>query len=155
MSNEIAFGTFTNLFVLGWLALCAGAMLSPQQVWRTRLLWFGGRFVPIVLLAVFAGRYFLWLTADTEGGFFSFDQVVTLFNQQNAVLNIWIELLALALLVGRWAVDDALKKEMPRMIVLPVLVVVFFSGGLGLLSYLVVSRDRFIGFLNRSRTIGR
>ena len=134
---DLAFGSFTNLFILGWLAIAAATMLGEATRARRILLLVGGRIVPIALLLAFTIGWML--TRHLPGDITSLDGVLMGFGVPEKVLNAWFETLGLALLVARWIVDDATVRRLPALIVIPTLVATFVAAAIGLLAYLALS----------------
>ncbi len=132
-TQELLFGAFTNLFVLGWGALVLACFL-PASVLRRRLLFTGGRLAPLLLLAAFLVGY--GLTRGLPGNIFTLDGVLMLFGVPEKVLTAWFETLGIALLVCRWMVDDAERQGAPLPLLATSLVAAFFAVALGLFIYL-------------------
>ena len=90
--------------------------------------------MPLILLTSFVVGWVL--TQGLPGELTSFDGVLLGFSTPEKVLNAWIEVLGLALLVGRWMIDDGVEKGLPRILVLIALVASFLAAALGLILYL-------------------
>ncbi len=138
MTNDLIYSLTTNTFVLSWLLLSAAIFLSKASISRTRLLWVGGRLIPVALLISFLAGFIASKDIEPNGSLFSYTGILIKFSVPERLLNIWIEVLAYALLVGRWIIDDAASRGISKIYVLICMIVVFISGGLGLLSYLCV-----------------
>lgn len=133
-----------NLFLIagrvampGWLLLAVGLFVPTR--WSARLLWLGGRFVPLLLSAAYAGSLLVWW-GGSDGGFQTLDAVARLFESKGLLLAGWIHYLAFDLLVGRWQVDQALARGGAlRWLVLPCLAATLMFGPVGLLLFLALS----------------
>lgn len=136
MDLSLVFGSLTNLFVLGWLMLVAGALLGTHSRARARLLFLGGRAIPLLLLAAFCIGWAA--TRHLPGDIYSFEGVLAAFSVPQKALNAWVEVLGLALLASRWLIDDSTARVMPRPLLLPALVACFFAAALGLVTYLLI-----------------
>ena len=137
VDNELLFGAFTNLFVLGWLAVFAAALLNHGYRVRGVLLFLGGRLIPIVLLGVFAVGW--GMTRGLPGDITSWEGVLLGNSVPEKVLFAWFEILGLALLVARWMVDDATTRGVPRVVLVAGLIGSFVAAAIGLLAYLLLS----------------
>ena len=99
----IAYGSLTNLFMIGWLLLAIGLFLREDSNWRGRLLLAGGRVIPLFILTVFVVGYLA--TRHLPGSVAAFEGVLLGFSIPEKVLLAWIEVIGLALLIGRWTID--------------------------------------------------
>ncbi|MBL4789376.1 MAG: DUF4281 domain-containing protein [Kordiimonadaceae bacterium] len=136
--EEIIFGFTSNLFVLAWLGLLISVWLSRTSRWRPRLLWFGGRLIPVFLLALFLAGALFTHGMKPEGSIFTYGGMLLIFERPERALNVWIEILALALFVSRWIVEQAQSRSLTRVGTTAILLVAFLSGGLGLLVYFCI-----------------
>lgn len=134
--NETLFSAASLAAIAGWLGLGAAAAL-PAGPWRTRLLAFGGRLVPIGLGVLYVGLLVAHWGSAPGGGFSSLGAVMALFSVPGKMLGGWVHFLAFDLLVGRWQVDDVLAGAQPRWLLLIALPATFLYGPLGLLLYLL------------------
>ena len=67
--------------------------------------------------------------------YLSLDNLYTVFATENFLLIFWIHFLALNLFLGSWVSRDAIKHNMPRSIVVIPLILIYFTGPLGLVLY--------------------
>lgn len=137
LDKEILFGSLTNLFILGWLALFIGGFMREPGKARKYLLIAGGRVIPLVLLAAFVVGWLL--TRGMPGDIVSLEGVLLGYTVPGKVLSAWFEILGLALLVSRWMVDDAAANGIPAPVLSVGLVGSFFAAAIGLLVYLLLS----------------
>lgn len=135
MSNEALFSATGNAFLVAWLALFVAVFLSENTQWRAGLLYFGGRVIPIALLVVFLAGLLLHRDLEPRGNLFTYEGMLLLFAVPERVLNLWVEVLAYALLVCRWMIDHATKSQVNKVALLTGLLVAFISGGMGILVY--------------------
>ena len=132
--HNIIFGSLTNLFLLGWLSLLVACFLKADSKLRHGLLIAGGRVIPLTLLLYFVIGYFF--TRHLPGGMTTFDAVLTSFSVPEKVLLAWFEVIGLALLIGRWIIDDAQENQIHMVVVIVCLVGALFAAALGLVMYL-------------------
>lgn len=124
--------------LLGWLLLL-GALFAPAQgAWRARLLRLAGWTWPLLLAASYALTLIAHWGSAPGGGFGSLEQVAALFASPGNLLAGWLHYLAFDLFVGAWAVADAQSRGLhgaARWLLVPVLLLVFLFGPVGLLLY--------------------
>lgn len=135
MSYEYLFGSATNLFILGWVAIVVAVFMQDTAKLRRYLLFTGGRVIAIALLIGFVVGWLL--TRGLPGDITSLAGVLTAYSVPEKVLGAWAEVLGLALLVARWTVDHASLEKVPRTLVLLSLCGTFVAAAIGLLVYLV------------------
>ncbi len=116
--------------VVGWIVLVLAAVFG----WRRALTRFCGTLVPLLL----AAAYVVLLIAHWGGpqvDFTSLAGVSAMFRQPVAVLAGWLHYLAFDLLIGVMVVERFLDDRMPRILLIPVLPLVFFFGPAGWLLF--------------------
>jgi hypothetical protein len=133
MSPAVWFSLANTFALLGWLVLVAGLFAPAGGPWRMRLLGLAGRVWPLVLAVGYAAALATHWGSAPGGGFDSLDAVAALFRSPGNLLAGWVHYLAFDLFVGRWIVDDAQARQVPRLAVLPCLVLTFLFGPVGLL----------------------
>ncbi len=136
LDHEIVFGSFTNLFILGWLMLLAASYMKETTRLRRTLLIVGSRIIPLVLFAVFTIGWAL--TRGLPGDITSLAGVLTSYTVPEKVLIAWFEILGLALLVCRWMIDDAAAEGFPKLLLTFSLVVAFIAAAIGVIVYLIL-----------------
>ena len=67
--------------------------------------------------------------------YLSLDNLYTLFASENLLLIFWIHFLALNLFLGSWVSRDGVKYNMSRSLVSIPLILIYFTGPLGLVLY--------------------
>tara|TARA_B110000014_G_C20056404_1_gene549854 strand:+ start:314 stop:787 length:474 start_codon:yes stop_codon:yes gene_type:complete len=67
--------------------------------------------------------------------YLSIDSLYTIFATESFLLLFWIHFLALNLFLGSWVSRDAIKYNMPKKIVVFPLVLIYFTGPVGLVLY--------------------
>ncbi len=130
MTAEALFSLAGTLVLPGWLLL----ILAPRWKWTQRYAAFGA---PLLI-----GGLYAWIFAthysEGRGGFGSLADVSLLFQNPWLLLAGWIHYLAFDLFIGAWETRDAVRCGIPRLVVIPCLVLTFLIGPVGLLLYLVV-----------------
>lgn len=132
MTPEQAFTQASIAAMLGWLLLVA-AVLAPPGAARSRLLWAGGRLVPLLLSAAYLALLVLHWRSAPGGHFGSLAGVATLFASPGKLAGGWVHFLAFDLFIGRWMIDDVLARDASRWCLLPCLPLTFLYGPVGLL----------------------
>lgn len=133
MSAEQIFSLTNSLALVSWLAL----VFLPRRQWVTRyvtLLAVPG-LLAIVYTALIGSQW-----SGSQGGFGSLAAVAQLFSNPWLLLAGWVHYLAFDLLVGSWETQDAAKRGVPHLLVVPCLALTFLLGPAGWLTYQVVRR---------------
>ena len=130
MELERIFSMAGGIAVIGWAALAA----LPRNPFANL---FAGVIVPLLL-----SFGYLFLIAQNlqgaEGGFGSLAAVATLFQKQELLLAGWIHYLAFDLFIGAWEMRDAQRHGIPRLVMIPCLIMTFMLGPIGLLFYFAI-----------------
>jgi hypothetical protein len=71
-----------------------------------------------------------------RGGFNTLDNVMLLFTDRWLVTAGWIHYLAFDLFIGGWELADSRSRRVPHLAMIPLLLLTFFFGPIGLLAYL-------------------
>jgi hypothetical protein len=135
MTPATWFSLANGFALLGWLLLVAGLFTPTASPWRVRLLAWPGRVWPLVLGGGYALALVVYWDSASGGGFDSLAGVAALFSAPGLLLAGWVHYLAFDLFVGRWIVDDGSSLAVPRLLLLPCLVLTFLFGPVGLLAY--------------------
>lgn len=132
MNPDTIFSTANLVAVAGWLLL----MIAPRNRWATLT---AGTAIPIVLASVYLMLIAINLSGS-RGGFSTLQGVAELFSNPWLLLAGWIHYLAFDLFVGAWVVRDSLQRRVPRLLVIPCLMLTFLFGPVGFLTYQVTRR---------------
>lgn len=135
---DTVFRIANGVALLCWMAL----LLSPPSTRWARAVWrVSGRVIPLLLsvgyLALLAVHW------RGEGGFGSIEQVRALFDVPGALVAGWLHYLAFDLFVGAWIAQRSAELGIPHGWVVPVLVLTFMFGPLGLLAFALL---RLVGY---------
>ena len=95
--------------------------------------------VPILLAVGYTYlTYNLFLEKNIFDGFELYsglDGLYSMFANETLLLVFWLHFLAISLFAGAWIVRDARKFFIPKIIIIPSLVLTYFTGPLGLVLY--------------------
>jgi hypothetical protein len=128
VTPEQVFSIVNLIAIAAWIAL----MILPGRRWVTGIV--TSTVVPllfaIVYVAIVATTF-----GRTPGGFSTLVGVATLFSNPWALLAGWIHYLAFDLLIGTWETRDAREHGVPRLLLVPCLLLTFLFGPAGWLLY--------------------
>jgi hypothetical protein len=125
MTPDQIFAIVNPLAALSWLALIVLPRRAPVVT-------------GVVVPAAFAALYTTLIAvhwAGSDGGFSNLPAVAQLFANPWLLLAGWVHYLCFDLLVGTWEVQDAQRRGIPHLLVVPCLVLTFLFGPAGWLSY--------------------
>ena len=133
---SLAFPMGSSLALLSWLALSTSLFLP--QPWQVGV-WSGTVIaVPFVLGLAYAVLLFQGVRDRTGGGFRSIEAVRRLFTSDAALAAGWLHYLAFDLFVGSWIVRAGLAAGVPRLLILPCLLLTFLGGPVGLVVFILL-----------------
>ena len=140
INNLLSLLTYENIYLIAnwgvipfWLLLI---FLPYHQITN----FFVQSIIAPLLLAV-GYVYLSYLIFLEESIFDSFDLytgldgLYSMFSSEELLLIFWIHFLTISLFVGSWIVRDSRKYLIPRIIVIPSLVLTYFTGPVGLIIY--------------------
>jgi hypothetical protein len=125
-----------TLAMLGWLCL-ASTPLWPRRLRESLPRLIGAICIPAIIAAVYTAVILTHWTGH-PGSFNSLDGVMQLFTDRWLVTAGWVHYLAFDLFIGGWELADSRERKIPHLLMLPVLVLTFFFGPIGLLIYLSI-----------------
>jgi len=67
--------------------------------------------------------------------YLSLDNLYTIFSIENFLLVFWLHFIALSIFLGTWVSRDGIKYNIPRALISIPLIVIYFTGPLGLVLY--------------------
>ena len=99
--------------------------------------------LPLILAITYVYVFYLAILLDEPifdvlKLYLSLDNLYTIFATENFLLFFWIHFLALNLFLGSWVSRDGIKYNMPRNLVAIPLIIIYFSGPLGLVLYWMI-----------------
>ena len=137
---DLVFSLANGLALLCWLALIAS---PPSAPWTEKVWLASGRVVPVILSA----GYLLLFAVHWrgEGGFGSPAEVRALFDVPGVLVAGWLHYLAFDLFVGVWIAKRSAQIRLSHWAVVPLLLLTFMLGPVGLLTFMSVRalRRRF------------
>ena len=90
-----------------------------------------------IYVAALGAGIFLGQSAD-GAGFSSIDGVAAIFDHPNGIIIGWTHYLVFDLFVGAWIGRDAIRANLPHLLIVPCLLGTFMFGPAGLLVYLLL-----------------
>lgn len=133
---NLAFSAGSALALISWLCLSA-SLFVPQSL--RELVWNGTTIaVPSILGVAYAILLIRGLRERTGGGFRSIEAVRQLFTSNAALAAGWLHYLAFDLFTGSWIAQEGLAAAVPRLLILPCLLLTFLAGPVGLVAFLIL-----------------
>jgi Domain of unknown function (DUF4281) len=133
MTPDTVFALANGLALLSWLALIAS---PPSAPWTLRVWFFSGRLVPLLLSAGYLLMFALHWRG--QGGFGSPAEVRALFDVPGVLVAGWMHYLAFDLFVGVWIAARSAQIGLPHLATIPLLILTFMLGPVGLLCFMIV-----------------
>jgi len=94
---------------------------------------------PIILAAGYAYlSYIIYLEGNIFDSFELYsglDGLYSMFSNEAILLIFWLHFLAISLFAGAWIVRDGRKYFIPRIVIIPSLILTYFTGPVGLFIY--------------------
>jgi len=140
---DLVFRVANGVALLAWMALLLSPPASRRAPWVWRVT---GRVIPLL----FSVGYLALLAVHWrgEGGFGSIEQVRAMFDVPGALVAGWLHYLAFDLFVGSWIAERSAQLGIPYGFIVPVLLLTFVFGPLGLLAFLLL---RLAGYRSSMR----
>ena len=140
INNLISFLNFENIYLIAnwgvipfWLLL----IFFPHQQITNFLV--QSVIVPLLLAA---GYIYLSYGLFTDGNMFDgfelysgLDGLYSMFANETLLLIFWLHFLSISLFAGAWIVRDGKKYLIPKIIIIPSLILTYFTGPIGLVIY--------------------
>lgn len=140
ISADLLFQIVNQLALAGWI------LLIGFPGWKgTRLLVLNGS-LSLIMSAVYLLLILIFLP-EMKGGFGSLQEVALLFTHPYALLAGWVHYLAFDLFIGAWIVNNAREHRLKHPYLVPLLLLTFLFGPIGLLLYFALRQ----GVLARRR----
>ena len=140
INNLLTLLTYENIYLIAnwgvipfWLLFI---FLPNYQITN----FFTQSIIPFLLLGVGYAylSYKIYLENNIFDGFELYnglDGLYSMFANEVLLLIFWLHFLALSLFLGAWIVRDSRKYLVPKIIVIPSLILTYFSGPIGLVIY--------------------
>ena len=136
--------TFENIYLwtnFGILPLWLMLIMIPNS--KFTQFFVNSIIVPLILSATYT--YIIYQAILMDEPIFDFfklylsiDNLYTLFATESFLLVFWLHFLTLNLFLGSWISRDGIKYNMPRSLVFLPLILVYFTGPLGLVLYWII-----------------
>ena len=136
--------TFENIYVwtsFGILPFWIMLIIIPNS--KVTQFFVNSIIVPLILSTAYV--YVIYQTIlldepifDVFKLYLGLDDLYTIFATESFLLVFWLHFLALNLFLGSWISRDGIKYSMPRSLVFVPLILVFFTGPLGLVLYWII-----------------
>ena len=120
--------------LLGWLCLLTIPVWPKGSRDRLPRL-VGAICIPAAIAATYTALIVTHWTGH-RGGFNTLDEVMLLFTDRWLVTAGWIHYLAFDLFIGGWELADSRERKVPHLVMIPLLLLTFLFGPMGLLGYL-------------------
>jgi len=95
--------------------------------------------IPLLLAAGYVYlSYNIYLNGNILDGFELYsgiDGLYSMFSNEAFLLIFWLHFLAISLFTGAWIVRDSKKYYIPKLVIVPSLVLTYFTGPIGLVFY--------------------
>ena len=140
INNLLNLLTYENIYLITnwgvipfWLLLI---FLPNNQITN----FFTQSVIPFLILGVGYAylSYKIYLEKNMLDGFELYnglDGLYSMFSNEVLLLVFWLHFLALSLFMGAWIVRDSKKYLIPKIIVIPSLILTYFTGPIGLVIY--------------------
>ena len=140
INNLLSFLTNENIFLItnwGVIPFWFLLILAPNNQLTNFLA--QSIIVPMLLAC---GYVYLSYTIYLEGNIFDgfelyngLDSLYSMFSNEALLLVFWLHFLAISLFAGAWIVRDAKRYFIPKIIIIPSLILTYFTGPIGLVIY--------------------
>jgi len=132
MSPDTIFQLCSGIAVLGWLILIIASPLILEI----------DKFLVGIVIAILCIVY-LWLIVSSFAfedikNFGSLNGVMEIFKDKTLVTAGWVHYLAFDLLTGCWIKRNSARHGIPHLVIIPVLLLTFLLGPVGLFLYLFI-----------------
>ena len=140
INNLLTLLTYENIYLIAnwgvipfWLLLI---FLPNNQITN----FFTQSIIPFLLLGVGYAylSYKIFLEENIFDGFELYsglDSLYSMFANEVLLLVFWLHFLALSLFMGAWIVRDSRKYLVPKIVIIPSLILTYFTGPMGLVIY--------------------
>ena len=136
-----AYLTFENIYIwsnFGVIPLWLMLIFIPNS--RITQILINSIVVPLILSVAYVYVIYLGILLDESfvnifNLYISLDNLYTIFATENFLLVFWLHFISLNLFLGSWVSRDAFKYNIAKKLTFVPLVLIYFSGPLGLLIY--------------------
>ena len=143
INNLLSFLTYENIYLIAnwgvipfWLLL----IFIPQS--QLTNFFVQSVIAPLLLAIGYAYlSYLIYLEGDILASFELYnglDGLYSMFANEALLLIFWLHFLAISLFTGSWIVRDSKKFLIPKIVTIPILIVTYFTGPIGLVVYWLI-----------------
>ena len=133
--------TFENIYIwsnFGVMPLWLMLIFIPNS--RITQILINSVFIPLILSVTYVYVLYLGILLDVSFVdifklYISLDNLYTIFAAENFLLVFWLHFISLNLFLGSWVARDAFKYNITKKLTFAPLVLIYFSGPLGLVIY--------------------
>ena len=140
INNLLSFLTFENIYLISnwgvipfWLLL----IFFPNN--QITNFFVQSIIIPLLLVAGYIYlSYNIYLSGNILSGFELYsglDGLYSMFANEALLLTFWLHFLTISLFTGAWIVRDSRKYFIPKIVIVPSLVLTYFTGPIGLVFY--------------------
>tara|TARA_B100001750_G_C15454513_1_gene570785 strand:- start:104 stop:577 length:474 start_codon:yes stop_codon:yes gene_type:complete len=136
--------TFENIYLwttIGVIPFWLMLIFIPSS--RITQIFVNSIFLPLILGAL--ASYVIYMVVlldesllDIFHLYFSLESLYTIFAVEGFLLIFWLHFLALSLFLGSWVSRDGIKYNIPRSILVFFLILIYFTGPVGLVFYWMI-----------------
>ena len=140
LNNLLSLLTYENIyFVANWGIIPFWILLIFIPFNQITNFFVQSIIVPLILAISYAYlSYQIYLEGNIFEGFELYnglDGLYSMFANEALLLIFWLHFLAISLFVGSWIVRDSRKYLIPKIIIIPSLILTYFTGPVGLVFY--------------------
>ena len=140
LNNLLSLLTYENIyFVANWGVIPFWILLIFIPFNQITNFFVQSIIVPLLLAISYAYlSYQIYLEGNIFEGFELYsglDGLYSMFANEVLLLIFWLHFLAISLFVGSWIVRDSRKYLIPKIIIIPSLILTYFAGPVGLVFY--------------------
>ena len=136
--------TFENLYLwvnFGVLPFWLMLIIIPSS--KITQFFVNSIILPLLLASAYCFIIYIMIISDESifeftKLYLSLDDLYTVLATENFLLIFWLHFLALNLFLGSWTARDGIKYNIPRSLVLMPLILIYFTGPVGLVLYWII-----------------
>tara|TARA_Y100000590_G_C15695709_1_gene1005028 strand:- start:649 stop:1122 length:474 start_codon:yes stop_codon:yes gene_type:complete len=144
ISQFQSFLTFENIYLCSNFAMLPfWLMLIFIPGYKITRIFTNSIILPLLIAAAYSYTFYQILLMDEPileifQIYLSLENLYTIFATESFLLVFWLHFLALNLFLGSWVSIDGVKYNMPKKIVFAPLILIFFSGPVGLVLHWMI-----------------
>ena len=140
INNLLSLLTFENIYLLAnWGVIPFWLLLVVLPNHQMTNFFVQSVIIPLLLASGYAYlSYNIYLDGNILSGFELYrglDGLYAMFANESLLLIFWLHFLAISLFAGAWIVRDSRKFFIPKIVIIPSLILTYFAGPVGLVFY--------------------